>query len=154
MAVSKTLWGTVRNIPQTDEENWGDTLTNLHADTADGLDAISGLAGITPVPIEKSSTLSLAAGGTIPAVGGTVTKAVYYVSGSGGAVTLGSIAIANGSVDGQMVRIIGTSDTNAVTINHGSNTTQNGDITLSADDSILFRWNESASLWKEVNRST
>jgi len=154
MAISKTLWGTVRSIPQTDEENWGDTLTNLHADTADGLDTITGLAGTTPVPISKSSALSLAAGGTIPSAGGTVTKAVYYVSGNGGAVTLGSIAIANGSVDGQMVRIIGTSDTNTVTINHGSNTTQNGDITLSADESILFIWKNSASLWKEVNRST
>jgi hypothetical protein len=150
MSQNVTLFGTVYAIPETDERNWGNTMTNFSVNTGNGVDG--GLFLTTTgktLFLEESTTTTFAAGATLTAL-----TPVHKVAGTSGAVTLdGTTAIADGQVDGQMLRLIGTSDTNTVTIDTGANTRMNGQIVITLGDVITYRWDSTASEWQEVGRN-
>jgi len=148
MSVTKSLFGTTRIVPQVDETGWGPEVTGMLEDAMDGLDDTTlQLSNNTVVSKENSVASSLAASATLTAL-----AEKHVVTGSGGAVTLSATtAILDGSTD-QVLRLIGGSDTNTVTILNGANTAMNGHITLALNDSIEFWFN--GTLWVEKGRST
>jgi hypothetical protein len=78
-------------------------------------------------------------------------KQYIYVVGSGGAVDVSvNPVLPPGFYLNQQVAVVGTSDTNTVTIDNGLGTSQNGFITLGLDNVIDYYWN--GSYWSEENR--
>lgn len=78
-------------------------------------------------------------------------KQYIYVVGDGGPVSLtANPALTSGYYLNQQVAVIGTSDTDTVTIDNGLGTSQNGFITLGLDDAIDYYWN--GSYWSEESR--
>jgi hypothetical protein len=95
------------------------------------------------------ATQTLLAGSTI-----SVKTGVILVAGSG-AVTMTS-ALPDGS-QGQVIVIVGTSDTNTVTIQHGAvyNTKLASGLSfvLGAGDSLVLLWIDSIGDWGELKRT-
>ena len=84
----------------------------------------------------------------------TIDNGIVRVAGDGGAAVLDSgDAIEDGAVDGQMVIIQGTHDTNTVQIADNVNTALTGVVTLGAGDTLQLIWDKDESLWYEVSRS-
>ena len=156
MAVSVDLYGSTLSIPQEGESGWAADTTQAISQAAQGANETSVMNSSLVVPAGTITTLAVTAAGSIPA-SGAPTKEIYLVSGSGGAVTCGSVAIQNGYADStiaQHIKIIGTSDTNTVTINNNCNTDQNGSITLGDGDAIEYIWDNSNSIWRETGRTS
>lgn len=89
-----------------------------------------------------------------PAAAATLTPLGYRaqilpISGSGGAVTLTDLGVANAK-EGDLLTIICTSDTNTVTLVSATNTVMNGTCTLALDNTITFRFY--SSKWREIGR--
>ncbi len=90
--------------------------------------------------------------------GGTVTmgseiRKIIYLSGSGGAVTLDTTTpLSAGTTAGYERVLVGTSDTNTVTIAAQGNVKQNGEVTLGDGDTIYYEWDVGSSKWQELNR--
>lgn len=150
MALPKTFYGTSRDVPQSGERNWGNTMTQVVADLIDGLDGVTLLlaSGISLLKLESADT-SLAAGATL-----TATYPVHRIQGTAGAVTLDTTtAIADGGVDGQLLVLFGVSDTNTVTIEDAANTKFNGQIIVTDGDCITLYWDSTNSVWRELNRN-
>jgi hypothetical protein len=77
---------------------------------------------------------------------------VWFVQGSGGAVTVTvNPRIAAGAYVGQRLTLIGRSDTNTVTLANGNGLSLNGDATLGADSSLTLEWD--GTNWREVCRN-
>lgn len=97
----------------------------------------------------RSSPTAIVAGtGIVP---GNYRYQKIYVQGSGGAVTISANPkIAAGNQDGDLLLVVGRSDSNTVTIANGNGVSQNGAITLRVDDSILYSWD--TTNWVEVSR--
>jgi hypothetical protein len=79
------------------------------------------------------------------------------VAGSGGPITLSATPFGAGPfIDRATVTLMGTSDTNTVTLNFNdaaNGALINGNITLEKDTSITLQWFEVDSRWKELNRN-
>lgn len=89
----------------------------------------------------QASTQTISAGGTISF--SSSSSRYLQVAGSGGAITLSATsAIQNGSDTGDTITIVGTSETNKVTIPDNANTQNVGDasIELGNKDSVEYRW--------------
>lgn len=92
-----------------------------------------------------------------PANAATLTPLGYRhqilpVSGNGGsAVTLADLGVANAK-SGDVLTLIGTSDTATVTLVAATNTSMNGSCTLALDSTITFKFY--SSKWREVERNT
>lgn len=152
MGLSKERLGTSTTVPETGETSWGAEVTAQLSDLLDGTNAtLLWLNSGTTIGVKLADTsTSLAASGTL-----TPTHPVHKVAGTGGAVTLDTtLAIAEGTGDGQLLILVGTSDTNTVTINNGANTAQNGPVTLGQYDVIRYRYDSTDSLWVELGRTT
>ena len=148
MSITKTLYGTTRIIPQTDETGWGAEVTGSLEDIHDALeDTTLQLTGGTIVKKVTNTASSLADNATL-----TPVSELHTVTGSGGAVTLNATTSITDGTAGQILLIIGGSDANTVTILNGSNTKMNGPITLSQYDRIDFYFD--GTYWVEVGRST
>lgn len=150
MSLPKTLYGSSRSIPQSGERKWGNTMTQVVADLIDGVDGISLLlaSGVALLKLE-STTTSLAAAATL-----TPTHPIHRIQSTGGVVILsGTTAIADGSVNGQILALHGVSDANAVTIPDGANTLFNGDIFLGNKHSCVLEWDSTNSAWRDVSRN-
>ncbi len=150
MPTAKTLYGTSRDVPLTDERDWGNTMTNVVADSIDGLDGISLLLATGKTLLKSEITVTtFAAAATL-----TPLTPVHRVSGTSGAVTLdGTTAITDGSIDGQWLVLVGNNDTNTVTIDDAANTRMNGQVILTQGDAIFFLWDSTASEWQEITRN-
>ena len=149
MALSKSLFGTARLVPETDEENWGGEVTGQLGDVLDGGDEFWQKSGANVVAQRKKTTLTPIASATI-----TWTKTRHKVSGSAGAVTLDTTTpISAGAFDGQPLRLIGDDNTNTVTILHSGNASLNGNVTLANGQFIDLEWDDDDSLWYETARS-
>ena len=101
--------------------------------------------------IDPISTQTLTASSVILVNGSTL-----LVAGSGGAITLTSTpTIANGA-NGEVILIVGTSNTNTITLQHG--TTYNlqmasgQNFTLGSADLIAFQYNSTIGDWCELFR--
>ncbi len=149
MSVSKTLNETARTIPESGETGWGAETTGLLGDSTDNLNAVTTQVAGNPVPKLAPTTTILAAGGTL-----TQTHPLHRLqSTSGEAVLDGTTAIADGTVDGQVVSIEGTSNTNYVVIPDGANTDINGAFYGVLGAVLRLVWNSSRGLWVEHFRS-
>lgn len=98
------------------------------------------------------SPQSITAGGGITAT--TDQRQLHYVTGSGGAVDISANPqISAGTIDGQEMRLIGTDNTNTVTLDHGTGLIMNGSCVLQAGSSIDYSWSSGASAWIEMGRN-
>lgn len=138
--------------------NVGETaLEYISVGGAQNLQGVTDTGNTTTNPIifTPSSNQSLLAGDAILANAGIV-----QISGNGGAVTLTSTpTIANGT-DGQMLFIIGTSDTNTVELQDetqlaGSNLQLSEDVNfiVGLGDMICLVFNTNRGAWVEMTRS-
>ena len=152
MSIAKTLLGVSRNIAEVGETGWGSAHTLTFTELIDAINAggvqklsagglVSVLTGTAQTPAD---TTTLTPNGT-----------VIEVSGSGGAVTLNTTTpIANGEFDLQLLVLLGTSDTNTVTIQEGSTTViLNGDVILTDQFAIILLWVGAVTEWFELFRS-
>lgn len=106
--------------------------------------------------IAGTSALStLAAGDPVP-----ITTHVRRVAGSGGAVTLTSTPTLADGIDGQQIIIVGTNDTNTVTLqdeaqlaNSGLQLAGGADFTLGQYDTIHLVYTSAEDKWMEISRS-
>lgn len=149
MAFQETLFGTTRNIPATDERNWGAQVTSVLLDLIRSADALGFVVG-------EEGLLRVEGGGMLLADGATLspTKSFHSVSGDGEPATLdGTTAIADGVVNRQVLILVGASDENPVTIPNGANTKLNGSVTLGQGEAIFLMWAQSSSYWHEIARS-
>lgn len=103
-----------------------------------------------------ASAVAVASGGTI-AISLTTGLQLIPVSGSGGAQTTSLTPFGTSAPsDGVVIRLLGTSNTNTVTI--GNNDASkgvlvNGDVTLGRGSSIDFQYNLALDLYFEVSRN-
>lgn len=137
------------DIPQPGDAafTWEENFSSILEDMCTYVEAISSLSSEDMAQIDLSSaTSNQTEGGTLGAA-----RNVYRVSGQGGPVTLNDIA--DGTVSGQLLCVIGTSDSNTVTIADGSNTAQNSDITLGSGDIIMYVWDGTGGNWTELYRN-
>jgi hypothetical protein len=75
-------------------------------------------------------------------------RETLYVRGNGAAITLGSTPIAAGTVDGQEITLVGTSDTNTVTVlASGTGVFQNGDQVLRNRSARSYLWDATGTVW-------
>ena len=102
------------------------------------------------------TSTSLTAGGTI-SISLTAGQQAFTVASSSGAVTLSSTPFGSSDpVDGAVVRLIGTSDTNTVSLTNNdaaNGCILNGNITLNAYDVIELQYMSSLDRWVEVMRN-
>jgi hypothetical protein len=147
MATPVNLFGVVRKIPANKERRWGSEVRSVLIDLSTWANGLGKLSGSAPLIGFGSTDSTLAAAATL-----TPASIVHRVQGSGGAVTLnGTTAIANGTLTGQLLVLIGLSDTNTVTIQHGSNVRLNGNVVLALDDVLWLRWD--GTDWLELSRN-
>lgn len=96
-----------------------------------------------------SPQLVTAIGGLAP--DGNAFYEVLYVKGSGGAIDVtANPQIAAGEVDGQLLVVIGTDDTATVTLENGTGIAMDGDAVLQSGSSIMFAWDDAATIWRQV----
>lgn len=96
----------------------------------------------------ENTTATITAGGNITPA--NARSQFLPVVGDGAAVSVANIVDTNAIV-GDLLIIIGTSDTNTVTINSGTDVDTNGSCTLGAGDIIEFMYYN--SIWYEKSRS-
>jgi len=151
MAISKTLLGTSREIPQSGNKGWGSTMTTVTTDLIDiaNVNTDKNAAG-NKVNILTVDTQTPASAATL-----VVNGSLVRISGSAGAVTLNSTTpIANGEFNGQLLELSGINDTNTVTIESGgTNVKMNGDVTLTDGDHIQYWWDNTSTAWQERGRN-
>lgn len=106
---------------------------------------------INGIIIDPIDTQALTASDTI-----SVDGSVLLVAGSGGAITLTSTpTIANGT-NGEVILIVGTNDTNTITLQHGTSynlqMSSGQDFTLGSADLIAYKYNSTIGDWIELFR--
>jgi hypothetical protein len=150
MSIAKTLLGSARLVPETGETGWGGEGTQILVDLIDSNNlAVQKLASGSLVLVYPTATASLAASGTL-----TQTAPIMRVDSTGGAVTLDTTTpVTVGEFDGQQLEIMGTDNTNTVTIPDSGTVDLNGLIVLSDHVSVLLEWFDGDSKWVEVRRS-
>lgn len=115
--------------------------------------ASANVASLSFVPTTTPATSGLTASTTLPFSGSFV-----YVSSTAGASTVilsATSSIATSTVDGFQKTIVGTSDTNTVTIYDNSNVQLAGDatITLGIGDTLHLAWSALLGDWLEISRA-
>jgi len=147
MTYSKGLFGQNYDVPEAGDNNVGPAATAILDDLMDAADGGFGRTpGLVIIPRLPSTTTSLAASATL-----TRTHPVHKVSGSGGPVTLNATtAIANGTVDGELLILQGDHATNTVTIQNNANVRLRGDITLRQYETLELRWDTAIGDWVEL----
>jgi hypothetical protein len=79
---------------------------------------------------------------------------LWIVQGSGGAVDVSANPqIAAGTVVGQKLTVVCTSDTNTVKLEHGTGLQMNGEYLMVAGSSITFNWTGATGTWVEESRN-
>jgi hypothetical protein len=83
---------------------------------------------------------------------GKQSRNIWFVQGSGGAVTVtANPRISVGNFVGQQLRIVGRSDVNYVLLQDGNGLSLNGECQLDADRSIDLDWD--GTNWREICRN-
>ena len=151
MSVTKELFETSRLVPETNETGWGAEVTGQLCDLLDGADAVLCKDGSSNIYLRlQDASSTLAAAATL-----TPSRPVHKVGGDGGAVTLNATtAIADGTKDGQVLVLVGTSNTNTVKIIHGANVQLNGNVTLAQHDVLRLVWSDTVGDWVELGRNS
>lgn len=136
--------GTERQVPLTGETGWGPEVTTQLLDI---------LRTLNDLFVEDTSNLRprerVASSTPVNAAVVTPTAPVMALSGSGGAVT---VTLAAG-VDGQLVHLLGLSNTNTVSLAPSASLLLNGPIVLAQGTHISLRYHTLLTAWVEVARN-
>lgn len=145
MSTEVDFLGQTRIVPESGEDDWGDEVSEQLIDLLTVGDFFffraSGNLGFRLT----SATQVLAGGGTI-----TPSAPVMKLS-AASPITVGTIT--DGSIDGQILILMGLSDTNTVRLNHGSNCQLKGDVILGLYDTIKLRWDQTIGDWIDIGRN-
>ena len=141
--VSKTADSTMIGVLDLNEASSGDRITNVQQE-------INNLKNST----NASATVS--SGGTI-SVSTTERVQYYRVSGDGGAQSMSSTPFGSASwIDGTIVRLVGTSDTNTLSLDNNdadNGAILNGDCTLGKYNVLTLIWDSEFNRWIELGRN-
>lgn len=150
MSIAKTLLGSARLVPETGETGWGDEGTQILVDLIDIANVlVQKLTSGALVLVYPTATATLAASATL-----TQSAPIMRIKSTGGAVTLDTTTpITAGEFDGQQLEIVGTDNTDTVTIPNSGNVFLNGLILLTSGVRIGLEWFDSNSLWVEKTRN-
>ena len=151
MSQNQAYSGTTFVIPETEEVDWGEQVTDYLVKMARGNNSTSAIliSQNIGIHLHLPTVTSVTAAMTL-----TQTHPRHKVAGDSAARTLSATtAIADGSFDGQELVASGNSASNTVTIPDGANTRLNGNITLGLGDSITLIWDSTDSNWWEISRS-
>lgn len=100
-----------------------------------------------------ASPSSITAAGGV-SFSGTNSINYTFIVGSPGAVTVSaSPQVAAGSVNGQLLTLVGTSATNTVKLSDGTGLALNGPWTGALSSSLTMMWDNGASVWREISRN-
>lgn len=141
--VSKTADSTMIGVLDLNEASSGDRITNVQQE-------INNLKNST----NASATVS--SGGTLSV---STTERVQYfrVSGESGAQSMSSTPFGSASwIDGTIVRLVGTSDTNTLSLDNNdadNGVILNGDCTLSKYNVLTLIWDSEFNRWLEISRN-
>lgn len=137
-------------IPEAGQKPWYVEAQKIFNKSIDVLNSfVFKVSGVYLPFYPTSTTISLLGSATL-----TPTHTTMRVSGNGGPVVLGTTtAIADGSIEGQLLIVEGRSNTNTVEIRGNANT-KGGDVILGLSDSITYKWSLVDSLWVEQGRSS
>ena len=141
--VSKTADSTMIGVLDLNEASSGDRITNVQQE-------INNLKNST----NASATVS--SGGTLSV---STTERVQYfrVSGEGGAQSMSSTPFGSASwIDGTIVRLVGTSDTNTLSLDNNdadNGAILNGDCTLGKYNVLTLIWDSEFNRWIELGRN-
>ena len=146
------LFGVPRTLPADGATNWGSDVRGVLEDLIKAVDGLTTLVGDVPYMVLKTDAQTVGAAGTVD-VGSTGANRVDLTAGS--AITLGADStdvIDDGTVDGQTLMLVGTSNSNTIRIDSDhQNVAINGDIVLGQNDAIFLMWN--GTDWVEISRS-
>ena len=146
------LFGVPRTLPADGATNWGSDVRGVLEDLIKAVDGLTTLVGDVPYMVLKTDAQTVGAAGTVD-VGSTGANRVDLTAGS--AITLGATStdvIDDGTVDGQTLMLVGTSNSNTIRIDSDhQNVSINGDIVLGQNDAIFLMWN--GTDWVEISRS-
>ena len=152
---AQDLFGTSRTVPADGATNWGEDVRVILTDMMKALDKMSMLVSDIPFLVLQVTQ-------NIPTNGSTqaVVSARHDLAPSS-PITLGApstSAIADGTKDGQTLLLVGTHDTNTVTIDSDhQNVVLDGDVILGKNDAIFLVWDsdndKDSGAWVEVSRS-
>ncbi len=100
----------------------------------------------------RASPNAITAAGGISA-STTAYRQLIYVQGSGGAVDItANPQITASTIDGAELVVVCCSDTNTVTIDHGTGVDANGSNTMGDGDAMHFVYSTGSALWQEISR--
>lgn len=141
--VSKTADSTMIGVLDLNEASSGDRITNVQQE-------INNLKNST----NASATVS--SGGTITV--STTERVQYYrVSGESGAQSMSLTPFGSASwIDGTIVRLCGTSDTNTLSLDNNdadNGAILNGDCTLGKYNVLTLIWDSEFNRWLEISRN-
>jgi len=142
--VSKTANSTMVGVLDLNEASSGDRITNAQQE-------------INNLKVTTNASATVTGGGTITV---STTQRVQYfrISGDGGAVSLSTTPFGTGGgwIDGTIVRLVGTSDTNTVSLDHNDSDNGailNGDCTLAKYNMLTLIWDSELSRFIEAGRN-
>ena len=142
--VSKTANSTMVGVLDLNEASSGTRITNVQQE-------------INNLKVTTNASATVAGSGTITV---STTQRVQYfrVSGDGGAVSLSSTPFGTGGgwIDGTIIRLVGTSDTNTVSLDHNdldNGAILNGDCTLAKYNMITLIWDSELGRFIEAGRN-
>lgn len=141
---SKSADNTLVGVLTLNESSSGDQITNVQQE-------INNLKNTT------NASATVAAGGTIT-VSTTQRVQLFRISGSTGAISLSStpFGTAGGWLDGTIVRLLCTSDTNTISLDNNdadNGAILNGDCTLAKYNILSLVWDSEFSRWIELGRN-
>jgi hypothetical protein len=118
-------------------------------DFSDGFESSTPPVTSMPTVITGSSSVpvSITAGGGITAAAAVAED--QFVKGIGGVTVTANPQISAGTYNGQVLNLIGTSDTNWVSLANGNGLRLNGPCTLTDGKVLSLRWDSVAALWGE-----
>ena len=149
MSQNVNLHGLVYSLPTSGERGWGSVVTSFLAKLGGLLETLAYTIGGVAIERVSTAATSLAAGATL-----SQSASLHRVNGSTGAVTLSASTpiSTTGALDGVVLELEGTSDTNTVTVPDSGTVDLNGDFTLYAGSSLRLVYNSTRALWVEKNR--
>lgn len=148
MSISKSLFGSTVNVPTRGEKGWATEVTNIITQLVDFANGVgSVVSGVSFLNMSTTTKTATAASTINP------THNVMVVSAAGPVTLSTTIPIASWIVSyANYIILIGTSDTNTITIEDGGTVLLNGNCTLGLGKSIILVW-DATSKWVEVSRN-
>lgn len=144
---------TIANLAVTAAKMSSGAATAGQVATADGAGNVSYASPSSPAPVltgSRGSPSNITAAGGIAFTGSNYNN-IWFIQGNAGAVTItANPQIAAGSAVGQVLKLVGRSNTNTVTIADGTGLSLNGGWVAQADSVMELLWD--GTNWSEISR--